>query len=117
MEQEILTQLPFAQVQADEERQENLLQDCERRFEKQKLPEDQKLSKLCSEAGLTLVEIGHFFCALPFPDGVKNQPICRKYTLPRDEKGNLCKRVDQKRCTIRSFLGHKSLQDTRKIQR
>ena len=55
MEQEILAQPPFAEVQADEERQGNLLQDHERRFEK--LPEDQKLSKLCSETGLNLVEI------------------------------------------------------------
>ena len=33
MEQEIITQLPFAEVQADDERQGNLLRDCERRFE------------------------------------------------------------------------------------
>ena len=38
MEQEILTQPPFADVQADDERHGNLLQDYERRFEK--LPED-----------------------------------------------------------------------------
>ena len=40
----------------------------ERRFEK--LPEDQKLSKLCSEASLNLV-------------GAKNQSSCREFTLPR----------------------------------
>ena len=54
-EQEILTQPPLAEVQANEERQGSLLQDYEQRFEK--LPEDQKLSKLCSEAGLNLVEV------------------------------------------------------------
>ena len=54
--QEILTQLPLAEVQANEERQGNLLQEYEQRFEK--LSEDQKLSRLCSEAGLRLVEIG-----------------------------------------------------------
>ena len=45
--------------------QGNLLQDYEQRFER--LPEDQKLSKLCSEAGLNLVELGQFFHALPSP--------------------------------------------------
>ena len=48
MEQEILSQLPIAEVQADDERQGNQMQDYARRFEKP--PEDQKLSKLCSEA-------------------------------------------------------------------
>ena len=32
-------------------------------------------------------------------------------------KGKFCKRVDRKRCTIRPCLGHKSLQNTREIQR
>ena len=41
---------------------------------------------MCSEAGLNLVEIGQFLNALPFPNGVKNQSLCREYTLPRDEK-------------------------------
>ena len=73
----------------NEERQGNLLQNYERRFEK--LPEDQKLSKLCSEASLNLVEVGQFFCALPSPNGAKNQLLCREYTLPRDEKENCAK--------------------------
>ena len=90
MEQEILTQPPLAEVQASEERQENLLQNDERRFEK-KLPEDQKLSKLCSEASLNLVEVGQLFYALPSPNGAKNQSLCREYTLPRDEKENCAK--------------------------
>ena len=47
---EILTQPPLAETQANEERQGNLLQEYEQRFEK--LSEDQKLSKLCSDAGL-----------------------------------------------------------------
>ena len=47
---EIITQLPFAEMQANEERHGNLLQEYEQRFEN--LSEDQKLSKLCSEAGL-----------------------------------------------------------------
>ena len=48
--QEILTQPPLAEVQTNEERQGNLLQEYEQRFKK--LSEDQKLSRLCSEAGL-----------------------------------------------------------------
>ena len=84
MEQEFLTQPPLAEVQANEERQGNLFQNYERRFEK--LPEDQKLSTLCSEASLSLVEVGQFFCALPSPNGAKNQSLCREHTLPRDVK-------------------------------
>ena len=62
-EREILTQPPLAELQASEERQGNLLQKYEERFEM--LSEDQKLSRLCSEAGLRLVEVGQFFFALP----------------------------------------------------
>ena len=68
--QEILTQPPLAEVQANEERQGNMLQEYEQRFEK--LSEDQMLSRLCSEAGLRLVEIGQFFYALPSPRGEAN---------------------------------------------
>ena len=83
--QEILTQPPLAELQANEERQGNVLQEHEKRFEK--LSEDQKLSRLCSEAGLRLVEVGQFFYALPSPRGEGNQSLCREYTLPRDQKG------------------------------
>ena len=74
-EQEILTQSLLAEVQANDERQGNLSKNNERRFEK--LPEDQKLSKFFSEAGLNLVEVGQFFYALPSPNGAKNRSICR----------------------------------------
>ena len=40
---------------------------------------------------LNLVEIGQFFYALPFTIGVKNQSLCREYTLPRDEKETCAK--------------------------
>ena len=89
MEQEILIQPPVAEVHANDEGQGNLLQNNERRFEK--LPKDQKLSKLCSESGLTLVEVGQFFCALPSPNGTKNQSLCCEYTLLRDENDNCAK--------------------------
>ena len=47
---EILSQPPLAEVQANAERPGNLLQEYEQRFEK--MSEDLKLSRLCSEAGL-----------------------------------------------------------------
>ena len=112
--QEILTQPPLAELQANEERQGNLLQEYEQRFEKSS--EDQKLSRLCSEAGLGLAEVGQFFYALPSPRGEGYQSLCREYTLPRDQKRNSNKRMDPMQCTIWLCLGHKSLQYTRKTQ-
>ena len=76
-------------MQAYQERQGNLLQEYEQRFEK--LSEDQKLSRLCSEAGLRLVEIGQFFYYLPSPRGKENQSFRREYTMPRDQEGTRIK--------------------------
>ena len=87
--QEIITQPPLAELQANEEQQGNLLQEYVERFEK--LSEDQKLSRLCSEAGLRLVEIGLFLYALPSPRGEGNQCLCRVCALPRDQKGTKIK--------------------------
>ena len=87
--QQILTQPPLAELQANEERQGNPLQKYEQRFGK--LSEDQKFSRLCSEAGLRLVEVGQFFCGLPSPRGKANQSLCRQYTLPRDQEGTRIK--------------------------
>ena len=83
--QEIITRPPFAELQANEERQGNLLQEYEQRFEK--LSEDQKLSRLRSKAGLRCVEVGQFFYAILSPRGEGNQSLCRDYTLLRDQKG------------------------------
>ena len=91
MGQEIIIQPPLAEVQSNDEREGNLLQEHEQRFER--LPEDQKLSKLCSEAVLNLVEVGPFFYALPSLDELKTRSLCREYALPRDEEeGNCAKR-------------------------
>ena len=79
---EIITQPPLAEMQTNEERQGNLLQEYEQRFEK--LSEDQKLSRLCSEAGLRFVKIEQFFYALRSPRGKENQSLCREYTMARD---------------------------------
>ena len=86
---EILTQPPLAEMQANEERQGNLMQQYQQRFEK--LSEDQKLSRRCSEAGLRFVEIGQFFYALPSPRGERNQSLLREYTMPRDQEGTRIK--------------------------
>ena len=50
---EIPTELPIADLLTNAELQENLLQDYDFKFEQ--LPEDQKLSRLCSDAGLKIV--------------------------------------------------------------
>ena len=106
--QEILTQPALAEMQTNEERQWNLLQEYEQRFEK--LSEDQKISRLCSEAGLRFVEVGQFFYALPSPRVKANHSLCQEYTLPRDQKRTRVKGWIQKQCTILPSLGPKSLQ-------
>ena len=60
------------------------MQEYERKFEQ--LSEDQKLFKLCSDAGLKLVEKGQYFYALETADGQQMQHLCREYTMPRNEK-------------------------------
>ena len=60
--------------------QGNLLQDYEHKFEQ--LPEDQKLSKLCCDAGLKIVERGQLFITLDEEEGPdKMKKSCREYTL------------------------------------
>ena len=59
---EIPTELPIADSPTDEQRRRNLLQEYEQHFEQ--LPEDQKLSKLCINAGLKIVERGQYFITL-----------------------------------------------------
>ena len=82
---EIPTGPSNAETQANEQQRRNLLHENEQRFEQ--LSEDQKLSKLCSEAGLRLVEIGQYIFALETPRRKEMQPLCREYTMPRDEEG------------------------------
>ena len=66
------TELPIADPLSNAELQGNLLQEYEHKFEQ--LPEDQKLSKLCSDAGLKIVERLQFLFALEGegPDEMKN---------------------------------------------
>ena len=82
---EIPTGLPIADPHTNDELQGNLLRDYERKFGQ--LREDLKLSKLCSDAGLKIVEKRHFFITLDEeerPDEMKS--ICREKTLPRNEE-------------------------------
>ena len=109
--QEIITQPPLAEVQANEERQGNLLQENEQRFEK--MSEDQKLSRLCSEAGLRLVEIG--LCSPVTKRRRKSIFVPRKYVASRSRR-NSFKSMDPKQCTIWPSLGHKNFQSIWKIQ-
>ena len=62
------------------------MQEYDRKFEQ--LSEDQKLSKLCSDAGLKLVERGQYFYTLATEEVQEMQHLCREYTMPRNEKKN-----------------------------
>ena len=73
--EEILTQPPSAEVPMKGDREtccnntSKDLKNCQKTY---------KLSKLCSEAGFRLVEIGQFFHALPSPRAERNQSLCRE---------------------------------------
>ena len=56
---EIPTDLSIAEHSTKAQQRGNLVQEYERKFEQ--LSEDQKLSKLCSDTGLKLVEQGQYF--------------------------------------------------------
>ena len=62
----------------------NLVQEYERKFEQ--LSEDRKQSKLCSDAGLKLVDRGQYFFTLDTEEGQVMQHLCREYTMPRNQK-------------------------------
>ena len=76
---------PAEETQTNVQQWGNLAQEYERIFEQ--LSEDQKLSKLCCDAGLKLVEQGPYFYTLETKEGQQMQHVCRKYTMPRNEKG------------------------------
>ena len=80
----------------------NLVQEYERKFEP--LAEDQKLSKLCSDAGLKLVERGQYFKTLDTEEGQEMQHSCREYRMPRNEKKTRAKAWILKNTSIGSVL-------------
>ena len=64
---EIPTDLSNAETHTNAQQRGNLVQEYERKFEQ--LSDDQKLSKLCSDAGLKLVEIGQYIFTLDTEEG------------------------------------------------
>ena len=82
---EIPTDLSIAENSTNAQQRRNPVQEYERKFEH--LSENQKLSKLCSDAGLKLVEQGQKFYTLGTEEGQQMQHLCREYTMPRNEKG------------------------------
>ena len=60
------------------------MQEYKRKLEQ--LSEDQKLSKLRSDAGLKLVEQVQFFYTLDTEEGQQMQHLCREYRMSRNEK-------------------------------
>ena len=78
---EIPTELPIADPHTTQScRETNLLQDYEHIFEQ--LPEDQKLSKLCCDARLKIVEKRQFFITLDEEEGPDEMK------LPRSEEAS-----------------------------
>ena len=60
----------------------------------EKLSQDQKLSKLCFDAGLKLVEQGQYINTLDTEEGQQMQHLCREYSMLRSEKMDSYKRMD-----------------------
>ena len=83
---EILTELPIVDLHTNAELQGNLLRDYEHKFEQ--LLEDQKLSKLCSDVGLKIVEQGQFFVTFDEEGQDEMKNLCRKYTFLRSEEAS-----------------------------
>ena len=96
------------ETQTNAQQRRNLVQEYERNFEH--LSEDQKLSKLCSDAGLKLVEQGQYFFSLETEEGQHMQHSCREYAMPRNEKESRIRGwMDSQGYENRSNLEHKSL--------
>ena len=72
---EIPTDLSNAETPTNAQQRWNLVQEYDRKFEQ--LSEDQKLSKLCSDAGLKLVERGQYFFTLATEEVQEMQHLCR----------------------------------------
>ena len=109
MEQEIITQPPLAEVQANEERQGDRLQNYEHWFEKKK-----KTTR--RPEAIQIVSWTIILC-FSVTEWSEESIFMPRIHITSRWKGKLCKRVDRKRCTIRPCLGHEGLQNTRKIQR
>ena len=102
---EIPTDLSVAENSSNAQQRRNLLQEYERKFEQ--VPEDQKLSKLCSDAGLKHVERGKYFYTLETLERQQMQHLCRECTMPRNEKGTRVRGWIRKNTRIRPVLNIK----------
>ena len=84
---EILPEFPGADCHSNVALQWNLLQDYEHKFEQ--LLEYQKLSKLCYDVSLKIVERGQFFITFAEEEGSDHmQNLCWGYTLLRDQEAS-----------------------------
>ena len=101
---EIPTELPTADSRTNEQRRRNLLQEYEQQFEQ--LSDAQKLSKICSNAGLKTVERGQYFITLDTegPSGMVHS--CREYTLPRNDQRSRARELDSQEYEIWPSLEH-----------
>ena len=97
----------------NEQQQGNLVQDYERRFEQ--LSDDQKLSKLCSDAGLKIVETGQHSFTLDTEERNEMQHLCREHNASM-RKEDSSERLVSGEYENRSSLGHKSLSPWRSMQ-
>ena len=71
--------------QTDAQVQGNMLRECEQKFAE--LPEQEKLTKLCSNAGFSKnIEKGQFFITLDDDQLDSLKGSCREYTLPRSDE-------------------------------
>ena len=80
------------------------------------LSEGQKLSKLCSDAGFKLVEVGQYFFTLETEQGQEMQHLCREYSMPRKEKETHAKGWILKNTKIGPVLDVKSLSPSRSLR-
>ena len=82
---EVPTDLSTAENSTNAQQRKNLVQEYERKFEQ--LSEDQKISKLCSDAGLKLVRKENTSVLLKQKMENRSNILCRENTMPRNEKG------------------------------
>ena len=69
---------------------------------------DQKLSKLCSDAGLKLVEIGQYFNTLDTEEGTRDATFMPRIHHASIREEDSSERVDSQEYENRSGLGYKS---------
>ena len=97
------TAKPFSQT--DEEVQRKLLRECEQKFAE--LPEQQKLTKLCSNAGFSKnIDNGQILITLDDegPDDMKTS--CREYILPRSEETSRVRGWIRGKCEKNTLTRH-----------